>query len=233
MSARSLAREMLDLALPRRCGGCDRPGVGLCAECAAYLCTLRSSPAHRAAPSPCPAQFPPTWAQAAYDGPLASMLRRYKDDDRLDLREPLAAILRDSLAEAVARSGSGRAPMMIVAVPSSARAHRTRGRDPLADLVRAALAGQRRLVRARLLRAGRGVRDQAALTAKQRAANMRHSMRLVHRVDLRGVRCIVVDDIVTTGATLGEAARVLRAAGAQDVTASVIAATARTGASGK
>ncbi len=228
MSARSLAREMLDLALPRRCGGCDRPGVGLCAECAAYLRALRSARAYRTAPSPCPDRFPATWALAAYDGPLAAMLRCYKDDDRLDLREPLAALLRDSLAEAVASGGGDGGPMMIVAVPSSARARRARGRDPLADLVRSALRGQRRLVHARLLRAGR-VRDQAALTARERAANIGGSMRLRRPVDLGGVRCIVVDDIVTTGATLGEAARVLRAAGAGDVTASVIAATARTG----
>lgn len=71
----------------------------------------------------------------------------------------------------------------------------------------------------------RRVADQAGLTAADRAANL--SGALQARYDLRGLRLIVVDDVITTGATLAEAARALRAAGAEVTAAAVIAATAR------
>jgi predicted amidophosphoribosyltransferase len=69
------------------------------------------------------------------------------------------------------------------------------------------------------------VADQADLTAADRAANLSGALRA--RFDLRGSRVIVVDDVITTGATLAEAARALRAAGADVRAAAVVAATAR------
>jgi orotate phosphoribosyltransferase-like protein len=72
--------------------------------------------------------------------------------------------------------------------------------------------------------------DQAGLGAAERRANLGGAMALVPRWALAvdGAVCLVADDVVTTGATLAEAARVLRAAGAAHVTAAVIAATSRT-----
>jgi len=71
----------------------------------------------------------------------------------------------------------------------------------------------------------RRVADQAGLTATDRAANLTGALQA--RLDLHGVRVIIVDDVVTTGATLAEAARALRAAGAEVLAAAVIAATER------
>jgi predicted amidophosphoribosyltransferase len=71
----------------------------------------------------------------------------------------------------------------------------------------------------------RRVADQAGLTAADRATNLSGALRV--RQDLRGLRVVVVDDVITTGATLAEAARALRAAGAEVPAAAVIAATER------
>jgi predicted amidophosphoribosyltransferase len=71
----------------------------------------------------------------------------------------------------------------------------------------------------------RRVQDQAGLTATARAANLDGALRA--GMDLRGHRVIVVDDVLTTGATLTEAARALRAAGADVLACAVIAATQR------
>jgi predicted amidophosphoribosyltransferase len=71
----------------------------------------------------------------------------------------------------------------------------------------------------------RRVADQAGLTAADRTANLTGALQA--RLDLHGVQVIVVDDVVTTGATLAEAARALRAAGAEVPAAAVIAATER------
>lgn len=81
------------------------------------------------------------------------------------------------------------------------------------------------VLRGRVLEHRRRVADQSGLSAADRAANL--SGALWARYDLRGLRLIVVDDVMTTGATLAEAARALRTAGAKVPAAAVIAATAR------
>jgi predicted amidophosphoribosyltransferase len=99
------------------------------------------------------------------------------------------------------------------------------GADP-ADLTRyARFGGGVRIVCVRALRHRRHVADQAGLSAMDRALNLAGAME--SRLDLRGRRVIVVDDVITTGATLAEAARALRAAGADVRASAVIAATQR------
>jgi predicted amidophosphoribosyltransferase len=79
------------------------------------------------------------------------------------------------------------------------------------------------------LRLRRRVADQAGLDHRQRASNLERAME-VHprwRTSLRGVTCLLADDVLTTGATLVEAARALRAGGAEHVAAVTVAATQR------
>ncbi|MGI5232974.1 phosphoribosyltransferase family protein [Actinoallomurus sp. CA-142502] len=99
------------------------------------------------------------------------------------------------------------------------------GADP-AELTRGArFGGGAGIVCVRALRHRRRVADQAGLSAMDRALNLTGAME--SRLDLGGRRVIVVDDVITTGATLAEAARALRAAGADVRASAVIAATQR------
>jgi predicted amidophosphoribosyltransferase len=106
---------------------------------------------------------------------------------------------------------------------------RRRGRDPTLRLaeeaVRVLRAGGTAVFCVRALGHRRRVADQAGLTAADRGANLAKAMRARH--DLRGARVVLVDDVVTSGATLAEAARALRVAGADVPAAAVIAATER------
>ena len=152
-------------------------------------------------------------AAGPYAGELRTALLAYKERGRRDLARPLRVLLGAALVEL------GAPGAVVVPVPSSPAARRSRGGDHVARLI-----GRRRRVRA--LRLVRTVRDSAGLSTAERAANLDSAMRA--RPPRRAGRAaIVVDDIVTTGATLREAARALRAAGWTVIGAAVVAATPR------
>lgn len=207
--------DLLDLVLPRDCAGCRAPGLTLCRACAAALGSPRR---HR--PDPCPAGLPPLVAAAAYDGAVRAALLAHKERGRLGLAGPLGA--------ALARAVRGLDPppgAVLVPVPSSPAAVRERGQDHARRL---AAAAARRLPSAQaraLLRPARRVADQSGLSTAQRAANLSGALRATRRLD--GLAVVVVDDVVTTGATLVEATRALEEAGAHVVGAAVVGATLR------
>jgi predicted amidophosphoribosyltransferase len=166
----------------------------------------------------------------------------FKDGDRRDLVAVLspmlsaamgAALLQDSHLRDVITCRNG--PVFVVPVPSSRSAVRRRGDFPQGLLTRSAAAqtgrSERELVFSPALMLRRRVADQAGLDHRQRAGNLERAMQ-VHprwRTSMQGVSCLLVDDVLTTGATLVEAARALRAGGAIHVSAVTVAATQRRG----
>lgn len=212
---RRVLADLLDLVLPRSCVGCDVPGRVLCGDCAAGL---RTPFPHR--PDPCPAGLPPLVAAAAYDGGIRAALIAHKERGRLGLVRPLG----EGLGAAVRAVGVGR-PVVLVPVPSSAAAVRERGHDHARRLAAAAARGVPGGRVGALLVPARAVADQSGLTTGGRAANLSGALRA--RRPVPGLPVVVVDDVVTTGATLTEAARALRLAGADVRGCAVVAATRR------
>jgi predicted amidophosphoribosyltransferase len=161
-------------------------------------------------------------AVGEYGGALRSALLAFKERGQRALAGPLAAYLSDAVDLGRRQFGGPAGNPLLVPVPSSRSAARQRGGDHLQRLV-AEVAPQNGLEVLPVLRLPGRSRDSAGLSATQRSANLAHRMRATPAGSDRPV--LIVDDIVTTGATLTEASRALQAAGWQVCGAAVIAAT--------
>ena len=124
--------------------------------------------------------------------------------------------------------------VLVVPVATSPTSRRRRGDDPVGDLARAAVERVRTadavaLAVVPVLVHVRRVADQARLGREARRDNLAGALGVAPwgRALVRGSVCVVADDVVTTGSTVAEAARALRAAGARHVVAAAVAATPR------
>ena len=216
-----------DLLLGASCHGCGAPGTGTCPSCRHRLAQLRPYPT---TPDPCPPGFPTTVASAPYDRLMRRLIIAHKERQALGLSRLLADRLALSVQALLGLVGprSLDPVIVLVPVPSAARAVRQRGFD--ATLTLARLAGRRlrtrypvRVVPALAQR--RSVRDQAGLDARQRRRNLSGGIRRRRTVD--GALVVLVDDLVTSGSSLTEAARVVRSGGGIVLGAATVAATRR------
>jgi predicted amidophosphoribosyltransferase len=207
--------------------GCERPGVALCSRCGRCLAGLP----YEAAPTPPPDGLPTVFTVTSYEGPAKQALIAHKEHGRLSLARPLGRALALSCLAAVAGCDRDVGSVGLVPAPTTRGRVRERGHDPLLRVARecrTALrhAGVDAAVRP-VLRAARTVEDQAGLSAQARSANLHQAFQVRRRRSIAGLALIVVDDIITTGATAAEATRALTLAGADVIAVAVVAATVR------
>lgn len=219
-----------DLLLGTACAGCGAAGRLLCGPCAVDL------PRHGrpAWPTPTPAGLATPFAAGAYDGLLKALVNRHKEHAAFALAGPLGRVLCDVVGDLLRALDQGHptGPVWLVPVPSRPSVVRRRGHDPMLRVAReTAVRLRRRGVDAavrRLLVSTGPVRDQAALGAAERAANLGGVMRCRSGPGPPpGVLLLVLDDVITTGSTAREAQRALEAAGLPVAGVAAVAATQR------
>lgn len=230
-----LAAAAADLVIGMRCAGCGVPGPLLCDSCRVALAPR----VRRCLPDPCPpALLEPVpvspWCAAPYTDVTRRVLIEFKEQRRDGLAGPLAQLLCAAVDAAIGESPGARG-WTLVPMASRRATVRARGYDPVLVLTRLAAGWLRRrgrdVVVTRALRHRRRVADQAGLSAEERFRNLDGALRaaVTRWPARRGV--VVVDDVLTTGATLSAAVRALREAGAPVDRAAVVAATPRHGGS--
>lgn len=198
----SLSTGLLDCLFPVSCPACGRSGrVPFCTLCSEALLAP-------AAPLSIP-NLGEVHAAYEYGGPVALALHALKYEGRPEVGLGLS----DALVEA----SSGLDVDVVLPMPSTPRRLRARGYNPARELAR----GFGRRVRFGHLRRVGEPPPQVGLPLEARRSNPRGTFAAAR---VRGARVLVVDDVLTTGATLSAAAEVLRGAGAASVHAVVLAA---------
>jgi ComF family protein len=163
-----------------------------------------------------------TIAALDYGFPWDGLLQHYKFHQAIELRETLLERLNQALSIAEAA-----APDWLLPVPLTQARQRERGYNQSYELART-LARHRKLnCDPDLLLRVRNTGSQAQLPLSERAANVRRAFAVhpTRSAELRGSHVVLLDDVMTSGATLFEIARVLRRAGATNVQAWVVART--------
>lgn len=209
---RAALLDALSVLVPVDCAGCGVPDRALCDSCRLQLVTSLYS--QRLSDGTVAV------ASLRYDGVVRRSILSFKENGRTDVGRACAAPLADAVTAALhATATTG--PVELALVPTSRTSYRRRGYDPVRLLTRQ--AGLRAPVSALV-----NLRDRAAqksLDREARVDNLAGSMRAVRT--LTGHRFLLIDDVTTTGATLVEAARALRAAGAEVIAAATLAYTPR------
>ncbi|MDT5016292.1 MAG: hypothetical protein QOD39_2452 [Mycobacterium sp.] len=198
---------MLDLVLPLQCGGCGAPSTRWCAACADDLAVRPDQP-HLISPRLDPGV--PVFSLGRYAGARREAIVAVKEHGRADLITPLAVALRAGLARLLSW-GVIDTPVTVVAAPTRRWAARRRGGDPVTRMATAATAGHRSIGVVQALRMRPFVVDSVGLSSADRQRNIAGRVKAVRPV---AGEVVVVDDIITTGATARESVRVLHTAGA-------------------
>lgn len=200
---------MLDLVLPLECGGCGAPSTRWCAACAAEI-ALRPDGPRVVSPRVDPGV--PVFSLGRYAGARRGAIIAAKERGRADLIAPLAAALGDGL-DRLASWGILDPLTVLVPAPTRGSAARRRGGDPVARIAAAAAARRAGVTVCAALRMRALAHDSVGLSVTARQHNVRGRVRLRRTPGRGGV--LVVDDVVTTGATAAESVRVLGACGAR------------------
>ncbi len=226
--AARISGRLLDLAFPARCAGCGREGSAICDACRPALDVRLDQPA--GVPIGLPSTVPAGILQLEWCAPFGGVVRRALHELKYGGETRLAVPLGQAIARRWTRVAAG--GDVLVPVPVHADRARRRGYDQ-AELLARAAAAELGLPCAPILERTRATIAQFDLDRSTRATNVHGAFQLRPRTGggatgaaahpLAGRWIVLVDDVVTTGATLSACAAPLVSAGAIGVSAVTVA----------
>ena len=245
MPLQAILRNIFSVLFPSDCRLCNTPlnnisRIPVCSECLAAIAPVREPQCVVCGDRLFSAQllmgdgrcqncrdFEPEFARAVsfgeYEGGLRGLVHLLKYESVLPVAPALGRMLASSIAELL--PGCGEALPLIVPVPLHKSKRSERGFNQAELIARAAVKRLRQPIEVAtgVLVRQRATISQVGLSREQRIANMSDAFRVRAPRHVRGRTVIVVDDVMTTGTTLSECARVLKQAGAERVWAATVA----------
>jgi ComF family protein len=225
---------LMDISRLPVCGDCldaIQPIAGaLCSRCGERLSSrwLLAESEGEAVCGECRRLQPPFLKAAAYAG-YSQGMRELIHLLKYEQVRPAAAVLGRMLAQVISgmEAGFASCPPLVVPVPLHSARSRERGFNQAELIARAALghlpAEWQGALRCGMVVRHRATLSQTGLTQQQRRANLRGAFRVMDRAAVAGGDVLLVDDVYTTGTTVSECARILRAAGAQKIWVATVA----------
>lgn len=214
-----MLQKLIEFMTPVSCLGCEREGTLACAGClltvpvkpgCCYNCNTASYAGKTCSDCRAESALDGVVVACGYDGLVKDLVWQLKYERARMAATPLAGLL----AERVDYQ-----PMIVTAVPVAPVRYRERGYNQ-SELIAKQLS--RRLGRPYLATMGRTTREHQV--GKSRAERLQQIQGVFYPTrELHGEKVLIVDDVITTGATLAECAAVLRAAGASEVWAAAVA----------
>ncbi len=241
---RQAASGLTQLVFPPRCPGCDgelpdaAPAWALCDACRVRLAPSEALRCARCGTVASPSAdaslgcddcrerslgFDRAWVWGDYVGELRTAVLRMKQAHE----EPLTAAVGHLLAKGLGERLRAWQPEVVTCVPmhwSRRWARGTNSAEILAEIVAAWLQAP---LATGVVSRRRRTQPQAGLPPTERFNNVRGAFRLHSRASFGDARVLVVDDVLTTGATCGEGARLFKRAGAKQVAVAVVACAPR------
>ncbi|MCS7223518.1 MAG: ComF family protein [Armatimonadetes bacterium] len=232
------SRRLLDYLYPPRCGVCDtfweQPICPSCREGWEFVeppyCLWCGQPFPKV-PQPSPLcgqclrgrfRFDGARPAVRYSGVGRQTIHSLKFRRKARLAIPMGQVMADLLVRMLQKDNGllpepWQTPEIIVPVPLHPKVYRLRGFNQAEHLAREVAKGSCAAIETDIVVQARLTRSQATLSASERWDNVRGAFAVTRPELVKGKTILVIDDVMTTGATVNEIARVLKEAGAQRV----------------
>ncbi len=220
----SVGRFFLNLVFPLCCETCDRPlstsSFGVCADCEAEIrkieppfCPTCARTAHLE-PHTGHFYFDRAYACAWYDGRVKELIHIYKYKSRKHLQNFFGNLLLGFIDQHLDKNSFD----AILSVPISKQKERLRGFNQSFLISRRIAKDLQKQELSRFISRKNSQTAQALLTKEMRRQNVRDAFRIHDATPFQNKRLLLVDDILTTGLTASECGRLLKSAGAREIT---------------